>query len=452
MSSRLPVVTPLPRYVLLVLGLLVAQTVLAPAVAAAPDEHNPRECVEAKPAAPSGVPVTVERGPVENSVTLSVDPEDAQSAFHSGWGINLPPGTELYSKAGFGTPAGYERLYRPLSNKENYTLTYTYEENETGESSGNSMEKYEGEDEWAIAPLPRSYNGEGVTYHTSSEAVVGQWLVYFGDYTMTTVANDCHRIRLVVPDSADLDRNRTAILDSLQYTDRHLGGQRYDEVTIFVTPERFEAYGGVARRSDAVVSPSRGLPEDDARNHIWIHEYIHTRQTYNPTGDFDWWTEASTNYLSIRMGLRSGYLTPERYNEVLSDYGENETGDAVLANESTWHNYSTYKRGVLALARLDAKIRADTNGSVTVVAVFNATERHQPATHANFTALLENQTGNKYDEWSANYIRGTTTGELKMQADTEPNYVYGIALTLFLLLVGVYFERKDNETEGGDNQ
>lgn len=154
------------------------------------------------------------------------------------------------------------------------------------------------------------------------------------------------------------------------------------------------------------------------------------------------------------MGLRSGYLSPERYNEVLSNFGENETGDAVLAKESTWHNSSTYKRGVLALSQLDATLREDTNGSVTVASVFNATEHTQPQTHDAFMALFENRSGDRYEEWSDDYIRGTTMGDLKMRADTDPNYWYGIVATLLVLLVGVYFNRQDSgdDTEGGDGE
>jgi predicted metalloprotease with PDZ domain len=255
---------------------------------------------------------------------------------------------------------------------------------------------------------------------------------------------------MVVPKSTDLNRNTSAILDSLRYTDRHLGGQRYDEVTIFVTAERFEAYTGVARSSDIVISAPRES-EFDGRSHIWLHEYVHTRQSYSPEGDFAWWTEASANYLSIRMGLRSGYLSPEQYNTVLSSYGENETGHTVLANTSTWHNWSTYKRGVLALSRLDATLRNDTNGSETIASVFNATERTQPQSHSKFMMLLENQTGNQYDEWSDGYIRGTTTGELKMKVDTSPDYIYGIIGAGLVLLIGVYFAYESKDSEEGDN-
>lgn len=461
MTNRAHLARPSPHYVLLVLGLLVAQTSLAPAVAAAPHERQSRECVETAPEELGGVPVTVTRGPVENSVTLSVDSGDAQSAVFSRWGIELPPGTEVYSKSGLGTPAGHDRLYRPLSSAENYTLTYTYEENVTPESAlDKDVEKYEGEERWGVAPLPRSYNGEAVSYRTASEAVIGQWTVYFGDYTMTTVSNGCHRIRLVVPDSVDMNQNPTTILASLQYTDRHLGGQRYREVTIFVTPEDFvSSYEGFARRSDIVVSGSGPYFESDARSHIWIHEYIHTRQRYQPGGDFEWWTEASANYLSIRMGLHSGYLSPERYNEVLEDYGENDTGEAVLANQSTWHNFSTYKRGVLALSQLDSQLREDTNESMTVVTAFNATTAHRPHTHGEFIALLENRTGNSYNEWTADYVQGTTAGELRMQADTPSTLdvavttlsenILAIVLGLVAILLIVYDIRRQNGDKDG---
>lgn len=455
------------RLVLALVALLVAQTAVAPVAAASPSgESEPRSCVETTPEGPGGVPVTVERGPVENSVTLSVSRVKARTVLDSLWGITLPSGTELHSTSGFEADSDHDRLYRPVENARNYSLTYTYEENGTlnGTSLNGVVRPFEGEEEWAVAPLPQDYNGL-VSYRTSEEAVIGQQTVFFGDYTMTTVANGCHRIRLVVPDSVDLNRNTTAVLDSLQYTDRHLGGQRYDEVTIFVSPEDFSSgYEGVALGADIVMSGTgEAIGENDDRTHLWIHEYTHTRQSFFPTGELAWWTEASANYLSIRMGLRSGYLSSSQYNEVLTDYGEEDTGDAVLANESTWHNWSTYKRGVLALAQLDATLREDTNGSVTVAAVFNATEHTQPETYGEFMVLLENQTGNRYDEWSDDYIRGTATGELKMKTDSPSllnraivpivKFIAVLLAGLSVFFSGVYVGRQtDGEDTGGGDQ
>lgn len=445
------------RVVVVLAVLLVAQSAVSPVVATGtPYEDTLGACVETRPAGAGGVPVTVERGPVENSVTLSITPVAARTVQDSLWGIVLPDGTSLYSKTGFKPNTNKSRLFQPVENAPNYSLTYTYEEDGTfnGTSLNGVTRPFEATDEWAIAPLPRHYNGL-ISYQTPEEAVIGQQTVYFGDYTMTTVSNGCHRIQLVVPRAVHLNRNQTAILDSLLYTDRHLGGQRYDEVTIFVSPERLDSYEGVARESDIVISGPR-VAEYGSRTHIWLHEYVHTRQTYSPESDFAWWTEASANYLSIRMGLRSGYLQPRQYNEILSEYGENETDDAVLANASTWQNFSTYKRGVLALARLDATLRTDTNRSVTVVTVFNATEAKQPRNLTEFTAVLENESGNGYENWTANYITGTKTDELPMKADTPslsarvidvltPNSPITVGLYAILLLTLIVAFRKESK-------
>ncbi len=448
-SNRDRLIGASPRSILFILVLLVAQTAFGPAVTATPDEHDPSECVETLSSEPGGVPVTVERGPVENSVTLSVDTTENQSVLDSLW-IELPPGATLKSKTGFERHSSDFLIYETVEDAQRYSLTYTFEENGTTNANvvDSKLRPFEGENEWAVAPLPVDYHGISA-FHAPSNAAIGQRTVYFGDYSETTATNGCHRIRLVVSEAVDLNRNRSAILDSLQYTDRHLGGQRYDEVTIFVSPENFSAgYAGVARSADIVVSGTgKTLGESDGRWHIWLHEYIHTRQSYHPTGDFEWWTEASANYLSIRMGYRSGYLSAGRYNRILSHYGENKTGDAVLANKSTWRHLTPYNRGVLALARLDTALRGDTNGSVTVAAVFNATERDQPETHSEFMALLEKRSGNQYNEWSDDYIRGTTAGELKMKAETLPDYTVGIVVAVLLLLVGLYFEREDTDSE-----
>lgn len=437
---------PLTRSILLAF-VLVAQTALAPAVAAAPDDQQPRECVESGPTQSDGVSVTVERGPVENSVKLSVDPMENQSVLDSLW-FELPPGTSLDTTTGFERHSPERRIYTTVENARAYSLTYTFAENSTtnGTAASAELRPYEGEDDWAVAPLPQDYHGIA-GFQSPSEAAIGQQTVYFGNYSATTVENGCHRIQMVVPEAVDLHRNRTAILDSLKYADSHLGGQRYDDVTIFVSPENFSvALGGVARNADIVMAAGGQLAETDTRSALWLHEYIHTRQSYWPEGDMEWWTEASATYLSLRMGLQSGYLSPVRYNALLANIGETDTGDAVLVDNTTWHNYSTYDRGVLALSRLDAELRSDTNGTVTVVSVFNMTEYHRPQTHNEFMTVLEDRTGNRYDEWSKNYIRGTTKGELKMQADTpyHDRLLYGLLGILVVVIAVEYLDHRQN--------
>lgn len=443
---------------LLVVALLVAQTAVAPAVAATspPADERRGECVETRPTEPGGVPVTVERGPVENSVTLSVDADANQSVLNLLW-IELPPGTTLDTTTGFERDSPDRLVYETVEDAHQYSLTYTFEENSTtdGTTTNSTLRPFEGDDEWAVAPLPMDYYGIS-TFRAPSEAAIGQQTIYFGNYSETTATNGCHHIRLIVPEQADLDRNRTAILNSLKYTDRHLGGQRYGEVTIFVSPENFSApLGGVARNSDIVIAAGGQLFDTDARSALWLHEYVHTRQSYYPEGDLEWWTEASATYLSLRMGVRSGYLSPVRYNALLRDRGGEETADVVLANNSTWQDFSTYDRGVLALSRLDARLREDTNGSVTVASVFNATNNRdrQPSSLAEFSGLLENQSGSAHAEWSENYITGTADGDVKMRKHTPMallhRYAAGILAVLVVGVVVLYARSKESE-EGDD--
>lgn len=147
---------------------------------------------------------------------------------------------------------------------------------------------------------------------------------------------------------------------------------------------------------------------DDTWSFTWRHEYVHTRQEFDPADELRWIREGSANYYAYLETVREGdypYRSLPWWDaEQRQDRLQNDT---VLADPKTWHDFTDYNVGPIVLATLEARIR---NGSTdaTLTAVFRRMNDHQGAvTAADFRRFVAEAAGTSQQAWLERHVSGS---------------------------------------------
>lgn len=186
--------------------------------------------------------------------------------------------------------------------------------------------------------------------------------------------------------------------------------------------ERFVGYAvpwSAAVRSDFLYG--------QAVDEVWVHEYIHLQQAWVYEDDFEWFFEASADYLTFRLMARSGTISERAVRERLND--PPAVTASSLANTSSWESFQVpYRKGARVLYALDAKIRAATDGNRTLFAVFRRLNRQsnffvdgvqaQELDNAVFKRTVENVSGESMDDWLDHWLY-TTEGTKSLVNNTN---------------------------------
>lgn len=430
-----------PARIVFPLAILLLSCVPPAAVGlAAPPSPNTEACTPVRPPTPNAnITVSVARGPSNESIQLRI-----ADRLNESLSLRLPDNTTIVSTHGFEEQSP---RYLRTTGSGPHELTYELEENgsRVGAFAEGLPSPFEATDGWALAPLPEYYSDD-IQYTSPTPATFGEEVAYLGGHSVTTRTSGCHTIRLVMPDHIDGSVTESAILDSLVKADRRLGGTRYERVTIFTTSTSLAPYGGEAKGADIVIASEATAARNGKRSDIWMHEYIHTRQSFAYGEHMEWWAEASATYLGVRLSYETGYHDARRYNEVLRFYAEDPPENVTLSNESTWNNQTTYYRGTLVLAALDELLRNETNGTVTVLDVFNEVEANRTMTTslAEFESHLSNETGADYGPWIDRYVAGDDELDIRMKVEeSTPTRMVAAFWVLVAALVVYAYQTRD---------
>lgn len=240
---------------------------------------------------------------------------------------------------------------------------------------------------WAIVPVPQfgshwSWRGGGHVGLSRKTAVngsgvAGSAMAYLGPYEEYDRRAHGQTFRLIVPAAAakSMTESPNAVLSSLAEASGLLTvGQRDAVVREFAAPTTVNwgpaglEYGG----SDAWVRADSRL---DAPEDVWLHEYVHTRQSYDASNATRWTTEATAEYYAGLLSLEEGNVTYDAFRRYLSRGGDAPYASAVLSDPETWRGPANYLKGALVVATLDRRIRLDSNRTRTfadVLAQMNA--------------------------------------------------------------------------------
>lgn len=253
--------------------------------------------------------------------------------------------------------------------------------------------------EWALfvrprAPVDYRYTGdERIEYALRTEAVgpgaTSDWLVYLGERRVERRDAHGQTVELVVPDAARLRPDADAVLGALtDASDRLRVGDRDDRVFVVAAPTTVDWGVRGFQTGDADLWVRDAEPLSSPAN-VWIHEYVHTRQSYRPTRATRWITEAAATYYAALLTEGRGGISFEALRDRLARGERGDYDEVVLADPSTWTGLATYDRGALVVGQLDRRIRTTTDRERTFQTVFERMNaRRGPVTQDRFVGLL----------------------------------------------------------------
>jgi len=240
------------------------------------------------------------------------------------------------------------------------------------------------------------------------EGYASESVVYLGAHE-TTRANLSEGTLRVVRPAAASDADVADVVATVRNASRQLQvGARDRTVTMYLGPDPLRE-GGLtvegAERADVWVSARSPVGAPD---NVWVHEYVHARQSFRLGPRMEWFREASASYYEGLLSVRQGAGGRAGYDRFQARLQANESAGVVLTDVDTWKSlYSPYTRGERVLAALDARIRNVTGGEHTLQTVFRRlNERDDVITYERFRAVVNNVSGTQQDVWLDTHVAG----------------------------------------------
>jgi hypothetical protein len=298
--------------------------------------------------------------------------------------VTLEEGTTVRESDGFSQVDG--RTWEWDGETATPTLRYDKDANRTAEVSGplstDGSYLYADVGPWALVRTPNiglqwRYRGtDSVTVSRTTradgEGAVGGNTAFLGPHTVYTREANGQTFRLVVPAAAEMASDPDRVVAALANASGEMQvGDRDARVFAVAAPtDRVDwAVEGLQVGShDFWVRDGQRV--DDIGN-AWLHEYVHTRQSFDTAESGQWFTEASATWYAALLSFDEGATFPD-FRRFLGRGASSPQADAVLAEPSTWEENAQYWKGALVLGELDRRLRLDTNGSASLQNAFRA--------------------------------------------------------------------------------
>ncbi|QLH78976.1 hypothetical protein HZS55_17480 [Halosimplex rubrum] len=238
----------------------------------------------------------------------------------------------------------------------------------------------------------------------------GPSIVYLGGFEASTADATGQRIRLVRPASAELADDSARVLRVLSVASDQLRvGARDSVVNAFAGPRPLR-HGGTAALADGDRQDFWVSAGSDAGTppNTWIHEYVHTRQSFVLGSEMTWFREASASYYAAVVSVRVPPNRPDEFERLRETFGNERGANATLTDRSSWSTtYVPYAKGGRVLAALDGRIRNATDGNRSLQTVFRRLNRHDGlVTYDVFASVVANVSGETHREWLDDHVRG----------------------------------------------
>jgi len=320
----------------------------------------------------------------------------------------VPSTASVVSTSGFESTG--DREYAWDETTESPSLTYRLPSNRTTRQEGpiaadGRLELAETA-EWAIVrPIGPGLNwawtgntasvGVDRTRSIVGPGATGESMVFLGEHTEHTRTAHGQTIRLIVPHEAELSADPESILDQLAFASDALRvGGRDSEVFVIAAPTEgvpWAVRGLQTGDADMWVSDDERL--DDPGN-VWLHEYVHTRQAFEPTAETQWFVEGSASYYAARLTLEAGDIRLNDFRRELARGEAPEYEETVLTDPETWALGAQYRKGALVAGALDRQIRSESNRSTSLDRVFSALNaRSELVTAEHFQTSIDDAGG-----------------------------------------------------------
>jgi hypothetical protein len=311
-----------------------------------------------------------------------------------------PDATVVETQGGFSHDGG--EAYVWTDGSDTASITYRLPVNETGTASGpvggDGEFRFVDVGEWGLfrrpaAPIDVTYYGSGIDFDRRTAidgaGVAGDWLVFVGEAAVHRHTASSQRFRLAVPEAARLAEAPADIFDSVGDAAGTLQvGARDETVLMIAAPTTVDwgVEGLQVGESDFYVTDDERL--DDAHN-TWLHEYVHTRQSFDLTRSARWVTEATATYYAALLSLQQEHVSYDEFRDALEMGTRSGYADTVLADPATWTAGANYFKGSLVVGDLDRRIRLGTGSSRSFQAVHRRlNERSEDVDADEFEAIV----------------------------------------------------------------
>ncbi|MEF8787144.1 MAG: hypothetical protein V5A45_14525 [Haloarculaceae archaeon] len=309
-----------------------------------------------------------------------------------------------------------------VSGNTTVTITYTTgRETEEFVVDGVAPELTDSANSWAFvdkSALPPALERRGDN-RTESIVPVGE-RVLVGNVTSSTRQVGTATVTVVVPAGRGVDPARKSYFISEFLSPYALNPER-QAVTVVAAPDALP-YKGLTYGDGTSYVTIEAFWDGNVGS-VWLHETVHTRQSFTLDSEMKWFREASAEYLTYRA-LQEQYEEVEDSDvrarlDAVPDYHE-----ARLSAPSTWaSNPVDYTRGVRLLYAIDAAVRIGSGGDHTLFDVFYAmNQRDGPVSLHDFRRIVENHSGNN-EAWVEHAI--TEPGPVNQYHDATAVFVDG---------------------------
>ena len=270
---------------------------------------------------------------------------------------------------------------------------------------------------WALVSLPGTslswrYRGEAVglarEVTTRGPGAVGDRVAFLGEHAVRDRTVNGQTFQLVVPAASEdaMTVPPEQVLDSLAAASGDLRvGDRDESVFVVAAPTGVDwaVRGLQTGDADAWVRADEPLADPQS---AWLHEYVHTRQSFATTAETRWLTEGSADYYAALLALRQGLTDFAAFADHLERGAEAPYADDVLADPGTWTTGTPYRKGSLVAGETDRRIRLASGGGATFAAVFaRLNAESEPVSGDRFRALVADAADESVAEEAGRYVR-----------------------------------------------
>ena len=233
------------------------------------------------------------------------------------------------------------------------------------------------------------------TTRVDGAGAVGETTAFLGPHATHTREVAGQEIRLIVPEAASLAGPPEEILDGLGNASRALHvGDRDPTVFAVAAPTgrvNWAAQGVQVGDTDFWVRATQPI---DGVGNAWLHEYVHTRQSFRTADSARWLTEASATWYAALLSHREEGVSFDRLAEFLDRGTDQPQAGSVLADPGDWANNANYWKGALVTGEIDRRIRVATDRGATLQRVFaSLNERTAPITNEDVLAAVADAGG-----------------------------------------------------------
>jgi hypothetical protein len=306
------------------------------------------------------------------------------------------------------------------------TLTYRLAANRTGEATGplgtDGSYLYADVGPWALVQTPKigmgwRYRGsEPVVSRTTrveGDGAVGGDTAFLGAHEVYSRQVNGQTIQLVVPEAAEMAEAPERVLTALANASGELQvGDRDPTVFAVAAPTGqidWAVQGLQVGSHDFWVRDSQRV---ETVGNAWLHEYVHTRQSFETADSARWFIEASATWYAALLSLDEGATFAE-FRQFLARGARSPQTDAVLAEPATWRANAQYWKGALVLGDLDRRMRLVSNQSASLQYVFRSLNgRTTPVTNPDIIAAVGTDSSSTTQEAAKRFTTTSETPEM----------------------------------------